>query len=146
MTDPFVVSEFFALLEETLANLNMLEKPEFIWNLDETSLSLDPTKTKVVGKIIKPCSRTTYGTGKENITVLATVNAAVNWVEANFHTEEMNKENWQYEIEKYQKEEDNTRKEEEQKKNTRNINITRRIRDKNTRIRKIRENKKNRRR
>ncbi|CAK1601220.1 unnamed protein product [Parnassius mnemosyne] len=76
MIDPFVISEFFALLEEKLAHLNLLEKPDLIWNLDETSLSLDPTKTNVVVKINKPCSRITYRTGKESITLLAAVNAA----------------------------------------------------------------------
>lgn len=76
MTDPFVISEYFELLAETLTVLNLSERPHLIWNMDETSLSLDPTKTKVVGAINKPCSRTTCGTGKENITVLATVSAS----------------------------------------------------------------------
>ncbi|KAL0803352.1 hypothetical protein ABMA28_017415 [Loxostege sticticalis] len=76
MTDPFVIFEYFKLLEVTLTDLNLFESPDLIWNLDETSLSLDPTRTKVVGAINKPCSRTTCGTGKENITVLAAVNAS----------------------------------------------------------------------
>lgn len=63
------------MLKKTLTDYDLFEKPGSIWNLDETSLSLDPTKTKVVGKINKPCSRTTCGTGKENITVLTTVSA-----------------------------------------------------------------------
>lgn len=75
MTDPFVISEYFKLLRDTLTALNLFQSPHLIWNRDETSLSLDPTKTKVVGAINKPCSRTTFGTRKENITVLTTVSA-----------------------------------------------------------------------
>ncbi|XP_022827114.1 uncharacterized protein LOC111356860 [Spodoptera litura] len=76
MTDPFVIAEYFDLLNKTLKDLSLLENPESIWNLDETSLCLDPTKTKVVGKKNKPCARTTYGSGKENITVLAGASAS----------------------------------------------------------------------
>nr|XP_026483579.1 uncharacterized protein LOC113391735 [Vanessa tameamea] len=76
MTDPFVIFEYFKLLEDTLSALNLFQSPHLIWNMDETSLSLDPTKTKVVGAINKPCSRTTCGTGKENTTILTTVSAS----------------------------------------------------------------------
>lgn len=74
MTDPFVVYEYFTLLKNTLEEF--LVDPNKIWNLDETSVSLDPTKTKVVGGVGLLCIRTTAGTGKENVTDLTTVNAA----------------------------------------------------------------------
>ncbi|CAG5052763.1 unnamed protein product [Parnassius apollo] len=74
MTDPFVIHEYFTLLGSTLEKLN-LNDPHRIWNLDETSVCLDPTKTKVVGAVGAPCTRTTAGSAKENITVLTTVNA-----------------------------------------------------------------------
>ncbi|KAL0879446.1 hypothetical protein ABMA27_003197 [Loxostege sticticalis] len=76
MTDPFVITEYFTLLKETLLELG-IHKPEQIWNMDETSVCLDPSKTKVVGGKGLPCTRTTQGSGKENVTVLTTVNAAV---------------------------------------------------------------------
>lgn len=75
-TDPFVIANYFDLLENTLKELNLFDKPQFIWNLDETSLCLDPSRIKVLGKINKYCARTTYGSGKENITVLAGVSAS----------------------------------------------------------------------
>uniref|UniRef100_A0A2A4K184 HTH psq-type domain-containing protein n=1 Tax=Heliothis virescens TaxID=7102 RepID=A0A2A4K184_HELVI len=75
MTDPFIIHEYFTLLEKTLLELN-ISNPKQIWNLDETSVCLDPTKTKVVGARGEPCTRTTSGSAKENITVLTTVNAA----------------------------------------------------------------------
>ncbi|KAJ8946650.1 hypothetical protein NQ314_008822 [Rhamnusium bicolor] len=73
MTDPFVISEYFDLLNKTLSDLNLHDKPELIWNLDETSLSHDPHKTRVVGERGKPSSRTTSGPGRENTTVLSAV-------------------------------------------------------------------------
>ncbi|XP_072930580.1 uncharacterized protein [Epargyreus clarus] len=76
MTDPFIISEYFKLLEQTLLELNLTDDPKRVWNLDETSLCLDPTRTKVVGAKGAACTRTTYGSAKENITVLTTVNAA----------------------------------------------------------------------
>ncbi|XP_026728980.1 uncharacterized protein LOC113498807 [Trichoplusia ni] len=75
MTDPFIIEEYFNLLEKVLLDLDLVNRPSQVWNLDETSVSLDPSKTKVVGKIGKASSRTTFGTGKENITVLTAVNA-----------------------------------------------------------------------
>ncbi|CAG5044149.1 unnamed protein product [Parnassius apollo] len=53
MTDPFVIHEYFALLQKTFRDLNLTD-PKRIWNLDETSICLDPTKTKVVGAKGKP--------------------------------------------------------------------------------------------
>lgn len=76
MTDPFVIHEYFEMLHNTLVELNLFDKSHLIWNLDETSLCLDPTKTKVVGAINKPCSRTTFGSGRENVTVLVAASAA----------------------------------------------------------------------
>ncbi|CAG4950882.1 unnamed protein product [Colias eurytheme] len=75
MTDPFIIEEYFNLLEKVLLDLDLINRPSQVWNLDETSVSLDPSKTKVVGKMGKASSRTTFGTGKENITVLTAVNA-----------------------------------------------------------------------
>lgn len=75
MTDSFIIYEYFQKLENVLRELNISDQNK-IWNLDETSVSLDPTKAKVVGAVGKPCTRITAGTGKETITVLTTVNAA----------------------------------------------------------------------
>ncbi|KAJ3619046.1 hypothetical protein MTP99_005835 [Tenebrio molitor] len=76
MTDPFVINEYFNILARTIAELNINDKPEQVWNLDETSVSHDPKKTKVVGAKGKPSSRTTSGPGRENTTVLSAVSAS----------------------------------------------------------------------
>jgi len=74
-TDPFVINEYFNLLETTLQRLSLVDKPHLVWNLDETSMCTDPSKTKVVGEKGRPSSRTTGGTGKENFTCLVAANA-----------------------------------------------------------------------
>lgn len=74
-TDPFVIDDYFKLLLTTLKELDIENRPSQIWNLDETSVCLDPSKTKVVGQKGATSSRTTHGTGKENITVLTAFSA-----------------------------------------------------------------------
>lgn len=44
--------------------------------MDKTSLSTDPSKTKVVGAEGVACSRVTSGPGRRNLTILAAVSAA----------------------------------------------------------------------
>lgn len=74
--DPFIMSSYFDLLENTISELNLQNRPSQIWNLDETSFCSDPSKTKVVGKKGLPSTRTTSGPGRENTTVLFAANAA----------------------------------------------------------------------
>lgn len=74
--DPFIIYAYFDLLEKTLIELQLLDKPHRIWNLDESSLSIDPRKSRVVGAVNKPSSRTVSSPGKENTTFLLLCNAA----------------------------------------------------------------------
>ncbi|KAF2892264.1 hypothetical protein ILUMI_13905 [Ignelater luminosus] len=76
MIDRFVFSEYLDILKTTLNDLDFSDKPELIWNLDETSLLHDPSKTKIVGAKGKPSSCTTSSSGIENTTVLSTVLAS----------------------------------------------------------------------
>lgn len=48
----------------------MQERPSQIWNLDESSFCIDPSKTKIVGQQGTPTTRTISGPGKQNTTVL----------------------------------------------------------------------------
>lgn len=68
--DPFPINNYFNLLEPLIAENKFDDKPQLIYNLDESSFCLDPTKTKIVGKRNAPASRTTSGPAKENVTVL----------------------------------------------------------------------------
>lgn len=74
--DPFIINKYFRLLNKTWEYLDLFDKPHQIWNLDETGFYLDPSKTKMVNKRGPPCSRTTGGVGRNNITVLMAANAA----------------------------------------------------------------------
>ena len=74
--DPFVISEFYDRLETAINDLGLTNKPQNIYNCDETSFCHDPTKTKVVAAVGKPCHRYTAASGRENTSVLACVNAA----------------------------------------------------------------------
>lgn len=78
MTDPFIVDDYFQKLNSTLEELQLQDSPDQIWNLDETSICLDPQRINVVGARGTPSSRTTSGTGKENYTVLCCVSASGN--------------------------------------------------------------------
>lgn len=76
MTDPFIINDYFDILDKTLTDVGLREKPQQIWNLDESSFSHDPYKTKIVGAKGKPSSRTVSGPGRENTTVLSAVSAS----------------------------------------------------------------------
>lgn len=73
--DPFLMYDYFDLLEKTVKELGLEEKPSQIWNLDESSFCSDPSKTKIVGQRGLPSTRTTSGPGKQNTTVLMCCNA-----------------------------------------------------------------------
>lgn len=64
--DPFVISHYFELLQEVTHNV----PPERIYNIDESSFCLDPSRVKVVGEKGKAAHRVTAGPGRENFTVL----------------------------------------------------------------------------
>lgn len=50
-SDPFIIYHFYDVLEKTIDSLGLHNKPQQIWNLDETSFSADPTRIKgVTGK------------------------------------------------------------------------------------------------
>jgi len=55
--------------------LNITDKPDKIWNLDETSFCLDPSKTKILGAIGTPATRTTHVSGRYNTSVLMACSA-----------------------------------------------------------------------
>ncbi|XP_055638751.1 uncharacterized protein LOC129776875 [Toxorhynchites rutilus septentrionalis] len=70
--DPFVMTEYFKLLKQVTTNV----PPEQIYNIDETSFCLDPSRVKTVGETGRAAHRVTGGSGKENFTVLMGGNAA----------------------------------------------------------------------
>lgn len=72
---PFIIHPYFDLLEETVNELGLRDKPSHIWNVDETSFSKDPSKSKVVGHKGFTSTRTIASPGKDNTTILLGCNA-----------------------------------------------------------------------
>ena len=75
-SDPKIIKKYFDLLEESLVNNDILDKPSQIFNLDETGMPLDPTPPRVVsGRGAKHPSAPASG-DKLKITVMACCSAA----------------------------------------------------------------------
>lgn len=74
--DPFIVETYFHILEKSINDLKLSDKPHQLFNIDETSFNLDPSKTKVVGLRNAPSSRVTSGPGRESTTLCLGGNAA----------------------------------------------------------------------
>ena len=45
--DPNIIYGFYDLLESTVAQLGILERPECLWNVDETNLYIEAQNSKV---------------------------------------------------------------------------------------------------
>lgn len=75
-SNPFLIFGFFDILEETMSNLMLHDKPQNIWNLDETYFSLDPARVKGVSAVGQKVHRNIEGSGKENMTVMACISAS----------------------------------------------------------------------
>lgn len=69
--DPFIINDYFTLLKDVIKDI----PPSRIYNIDETSFCLDPSRIKVVGQKGTAAHRATSGSGRENISVLLGGNA-----------------------------------------------------------------------
>jgi FKBP-type peptidyl-prolyl cis-trans isomerase len=74
--NPWAIYGFFDLLEKTIEDMNLQNKPELIFNCDETSFSSDPSTTKIIGTIGSTCTRTISSAGRDNTTVLVCCSAS----------------------------------------------------------------------
>lgn len=72
--DPFVIYNYFELLERATQELGLTLKPQNIYNLDEASVCNDPTKSKIVGKVGFQSTRTTGSPDRNNTSVLLATN------------------------------------------------------------------------
>ena len=70
--DPFVIFGYYDKLAEVIRNLGIEDRPECIYNLDETGFPTDPSKRKTIGTKGVKTVRLTHVANRENITVLAT--------------------------------------------------------------------------
>ena len=75
-TNPEAIDEYFDILEQTLTEYDLLDKPGNIFNMDETGMPIDPKSLKVVAaKGTKNPTRVTSGS-KSQITVVGCISAA----------------------------------------------------------------------
>jgi len=75
-SNPEVFDHYYNLLEQTLTDNGLLDKPCQVFNIDETSMPLDPSPTKVV--VVKGSKHPTSVTtgNKAQITVVSCCSAA----------------------------------------------------------------------
>ncbi|MCL4152262.1 UNVERIFIED_CONTAM: hypothetical protein GTU68_060681 [Idotea baltica] len=71
-SDPFVIYDFYEKLQNEIERLGIQDRPNCIYNCDETGFPTDPSKSKTIGSIGQKTVRLTHGSNRENITVLAT--------------------------------------------------------------------------
>lgn len=74
-SDPNIIYGFYDLLEDTINKLNIMDRPDCIFNVDETSLCTEPLRTKVVSPMGEKASRLTATSGRESISVMAGISA-----------------------------------------------------------------------
>lgn len=76
-SNPFLIYEFYDLYEAELDQLELRDKPDQIFNLDECGVSNDPSRSRAVAGIEqKNVYRTDQGSGRDNTTVMGCVSAA----------------------------------------------------------------------
>lgn len=75
-SDPFLIYELYDILTQLATELDIADKPDRWWNLDECGINHDPTRCKAVaGTEQKGIHRTNQGSGRENTTAMACVSA-----------------------------------------------------------------------
>ena len=75
-SDPFVIYEFYGLVECEIQRLDLSKSPEKIWNLDETAFFMDPRGGRVVAPKGSDVHRVISGTGRSCFTALACVSTS----------------------------------------------------------------------
>ena len=48
--NPFIIYHFYELLQETVAKLGIQNRPDLIWNCDESGLPHEPAKLKIISR------------------------------------------------------------------------------------------------
>ena len=71
--NPFLINDWFHILEETVKDLVLEDRPDLIWNADESSVPHDPKKCKVISLRGQPTYQIVAGSDRDNSTILAAV-------------------------------------------------------------------------
>lgn len=76
MLNSDVTAKYFYDLNITLTSLGLHDKPKYIWNIDETNVSLTHKPSKVLAQIGQRNVPGQVGNCRDGVTVLACINAA----------------------------------------------------------------------
>jgi len=74
--NPFIVNHWFDILGDTVTRLGLSERPDLIWNCDESGLPSEPKKCKVISLKGQPTLQIVTGSDRDNTTVLAATSAS----------------------------------------------------------------------
>ena len=74
--NPFMINHWFDILEKTVKDLRLEDRPDLIWNADELGVPHDPKKCKVVSLRGQPTYQIVTGSDKGNTIVLAAVSGS----------------------------------------------------------------------
>ena len=74
--NPFIVYHYYDSLESIIRDLKLENRPDLIWNTDESGLPHEPKKCRIVSLKGQKTLQVTPGSDRENTTVLATCSAA----------------------------------------------------------------------
>ena len=74
--NPFIINHWYDLLEETIDKLGLGDRPDLIWNADESGLPSEPKRCKVLSLKGQPTLQIVTGSDRENTTVLAAASAS----------------------------------------------------------------------
>ena len=74
--NPFIVNHWFDILEETVKKLGIEDRPDLIWNSDESGLPSEPKKCKVISLKGQKTLQIVTGSDRDNTTVLAAVSTS----------------------------------------------------------------------
>ena len=73
--DPNIIYGYFDTVESEMSKLQIMDRPECLWNIDETNLYIDPQRTRVIAPKGVKAARTTATSGREAISVMAGISA-----------------------------------------------------------------------
>ena len=74
--NPFIINHWYDLLEKTISNQQLENRPDLIWNVDESRLPSEPKKCRVVSQKGQKTLQIVTGSDRDNTTVLAAVSAS----------------------------------------------------------------------
>ena len=66
----FIMYHYYDILEESIQKLGLQNRPDLIWNMDETGLPYSSKKCKVISEKEQKMLHIVPGSGRENTTVV----------------------------------------------------------------------------